>query len=382
MSGDILYQALFWLSLFLIFWTYFGYMLALKIISIFAAKAVKKSDYFPEVSLIVTAYNEEQNIERKIENCLSLTYPADKLEIIIVSDGSTDRTEEIIRSYEDRGIKLLAGPERRGKHYGQGDGIKMAKNDLLVLSDATTFLKEDSIEKIVRNFADPEIGCVSGFDQILDEDKSPQGEGAYVKYEMKLRSLENSANSLVGVSGCFYAVRKELCSEWIGNMSADFYLPIISFKRGFRTVLEPEAVAYYEVSNDPGEEFTRKVRTVVHGMEVLKRFKEILNPFEYGFFSIQMISHKLSRWLVPFYLIVALFSNIFIAGQRDFYLLAFICQALFYGIAIMAYFVEDFRENAVLKLPLFFISVNYSILVAWNDFISGRDFVRWEPTKR
>jgi cellulose synthase/poly-beta-1,6-N-acetylglucosamine synthase-like glycosyltransferase len=310
MIVDSIIKIIFWFSLFLVFWTYFGYLLTLKTISISRRKKVRKGADFPDVSLIVTAFNEESNIRQKIENCFSLAYPREKLEIIVVSDGSTDGTNDIVRSFSDRGIILLAQPERQGKHFGQGHGIKTAKNEILVFSDATTYLRSDAIENIVKNFADPEIGCVSGQDEIRSSGSASQGEGFYVKYEMKLRTLESRANSLVGVSGSFFAVRKHLCREWIGNLSSDFYLPIITYMNGYRTVLENAAIGYYEILDDPGHEFVRKVRTIVHGMEVLSRFKDILNPLKYGFFSLQMISHKLSRWLVPLYLVFLFWANL------------------------------------------------------------------------
>jgi cellulose synthase/poly-beta-1,6-N-acetylglucosamine synthase-like glycosyltransferase len=379
---DAIMIVIFWLSLFLLFWTYLGYLLAIKIVSVFNKRDISKRSYFPEISLIITAYNEENKIASKIENSLSLDYPEDKLEIIIVSDGSTDGTNDIVKTYENRGVKLLALPQRNGKHYGQGRGIESSRNEIVVLSDATTFLKKDALEKIVRNFADSEVGCVSGLDRIRDDDSGFQGEGAYVRYEMKLRSLESNVNSLVGVSGCFFAVRKQLCENWIDNMSSDFYLPILSYMKGYRAVLEDEAIGYYESLGDPGEEFVRKIRTVVHGMEVLSRFRDILNPFKYGYFSWQMISHKLSRWLVPLYLVLIFISNVALLDRGLFYSATMILQIVFYGLAVMAYLVEELKKISIFKIPLFFVMVNYSIVIAWRDFFSGKDFVRWEPTKR
>jgi cellulose synthase/poly-beta-1,6-N-acetylglucosamine synthase-like glycosyltransferase len=357
-------------------------MFTLKAISVFHGKKVKKEAYFPDVSLIITAFNEENNIRQKIENCFSLAYPEDRLEIIVVSDGSTDGTEGIVSSYKDRGVILLALPERQGKHYGQGEGIKIAKSELLVLSDATTFLKSDAIEKIIENFADPEIGCVSGLDEIKSGRSNSEGEGFYVKYEMKLRSLESSANSLIGVSGSFFAVRKHLCENWIGSMSSDFYLPIIAYKNGYRTVLENTATGYYEILHDPRNEFARKVRTVVHGMEVLFHFKEILNPLKYGFFAVQMISHKLSRWLVPLYLIFFFLMNLSLVNKGDFYLLAMVGQLVFYSLALAGHLVPELKESIIFKIPLFFVMVNYSIIVSWYNFFLGKKFITWEPTKR
>ena len=382
MNVDLIIQIIFWVSFFLIFWTCFGYMIMLKVISVLRGKKVKKGGYFPEVSLIITVFNEENNIREKIENSFSLTYPKEKLEIIVVSDGSTDRTEDIVKSFKDKRIKLLTLPQRQGKHFGQGKGIKIAKSELLVFSDVSTFLRSDAIENIVENFADPEIGCVSGLDEVKSGGFSSQGEGFYVKYEMKLRALESISNSLVGVSGSFFAVRKHLCKNWIGNLSSDFYLPIIIYINGYRTVLEDTAIVYYEILDEQRNEFTRKVRTIVHGMEVLFRFKEILNPFKYGLYSMQMMSHKLSRWLVPLYLIFLFWTNLLLIDTAAIFLVALIFQTVFYLLALAGFLISGLERHFIFKIPLFFVMVNYSIIVAWHNFLLGNKFIIWEPTKR
>jgi cellulose synthase/poly-beta-1,6-N-acetylglucosamine synthase-like glycosyltransferase len=338
--------------------------------------------YFPGVSLIITVYNEEKVIAGKIANTLALVYPKESLEIIVVSDGSSDNTEEIVHSYHAKGVKLLAIPTRHGKHYGQGKGIEMAKSDILVLSDASVFLKSDALEKIVRNFSDPEIGCVSGLDRIQGTEKTTSGEGAYVKYEMRLRTLESRVGSLVGASGSFFAIRRDLCDTWYPDISSDFYLPIAFYMKGYRSILEPEAIGYYETLENPREEFQRKVRTVVHGLNVLFMLKRIMNPFVYGTYSIQIISHKLLRWLVPICLIMILGVNIFLLNQNIFYLAFFIWQVLFYIGALSAIFMKRFANLPFFRIPFFFVMVNLSILVAWYKYISGARLATWEPTRR
>lgn len=378
---DVL-NIIFWLILFLIFWTYFGYFLMLKVVSILYTKKVNKSEDYPDVSLIITAYNEEARIGQKIENSLALDYPTDKLEIIVVSDGSTDRTREIVRSYSNKGVQLLSIPERHGKHYGQGKGIAIARNDLLVLSDATTFLSRDAVRKIIRSFADPSVGCVSGEDRLKSGESDSSGEGMYVRYEMKLRRLESLVGSLVGVSGCFFAVRRELCRDWIGNMSSDFYLPNIAIINGYRTVVEPEALGYYEVVGKPEKEFERKVRTVVHGMEVLAKFKTVLNPLKYGAYSLQMMSHKVSRWLIPVYLILLMVLNLLLVNHGIIFQILLLAQIIFYLFGGLAFLAKGLQEKFIFKVPFFFMMVNASILVAWYGFLSKKDYVTWESTER
>lgn len=378
MTSEILY----WGSFLLIAWSYVGYLLLLKVLSVLRPKHVAKEDILPLVTLVVTAHNEASRIKEKIENCLSLDYPRDRFEITIVSDASDDGTDEIVRKYAHRGVQLIRVLERHGKHFGQGRGIKHAVSDIVVLSDATTFLETDAIRKIVRNFADPTVGVVSGEDVIRGANVGSSGEGAYVRYEMKLRSLEAAAGSLVGVSGCFFAMRKNLSSIWIDNMSSDFYVPIVAFMNGYRAVPEPEAIGYYDVLGDPGREFHRKVRTVLHGLEVLFAFKEILNPLRYGFFSLQMFSHKLLRWLVPYLLVVLLISNVALVNNGLWYQLTMYGQIVLYVVAMIGQVIPRLQRSAVFRIPLFFCMVNLSIVIAWYQFITGQKQVVWTATRR
>lgn len=375
-------EMLFWCSFFLIAWSYAGYMLLLKLLSVLRPKHVAKADILPPVTLVITAHNEAARIQEKIENCLSLDYPRDRLEIIVVSDASDDGTDEIVRKYAHRGVQLFRILERLGKHFGQGRGIRQGTSDIVVLSDATTFLETDAIRKIVRNFADPTVGVVSGEDVIRGANVGSSGEGIYVRYEMKLRSLEAAAGSLVGVSGCFFAIRKKLSAMWIDNMSSDFYMPIVAFMNGYRAVPEPEAIGYYDVLGDTVHEFHRKVRTVLHGLEVLFSFKKILNPFRYGLFSLQMFSHKLLRWLVPYLLVVLLMSNVALINSGLFYQLTMLGQIVLYVVALVGHIIPRLQKNIGFRIPLFFCMVNLSIVIAWYQFITGQKQVVWTATKR
>ena len=372
----------FWLSALMVFWTYFGYFLTLKLVSLMYTHRVDRREFYPPITMVITGYNEEKRIRQKLENTLELDYPKDKLEIIVVSDASTDRTEEIVREFEDRGIKLLRIEERHGKHYGQGRGIRMARNDLIVCSDVTTFLPPGAVARIISNFNDPTVGAVSSRDQVTTEDGQIEGEGAYVRYEMALRDLESKVGSLVGLSGSFFAVRKQLTTEWIDNMSSDFYTPIVTWKNGFRAIADPEAVGLYRVQRNPQKEFERKVRTVVHGLEVLFRFSYILNPFKYGRFSLQIISHKLMRWLVPFCLIILFGLNTLLVDQGAVYRLTMALQLAFYILVSLGLLFEKLQAKTAFKIPVFFVMVNLSILVAWYKYLTGQEYVVWDATKR
>jgi cellulose synthase/poly-beta-1,6-N-acetylglucosamine synthase-like glycosyltransferase len=375
-------QLAFWIVCLILFWTYFGYYLFLRVYSVIASKSVKRDEITPGVSLIITAYNEKSRIADKIENSLSLDYPNDKIEIIVVSDGSNDGTTEIISRHAENGIKLIDIPERIGKHNAQERGVKQAGSEIIIFTDAATQLETDAVRKIVRSFSDPGIGCVSGMDRIDVSGQPSQGEGIYIKYEMGLRTLESHVSSLIGVSGSFFAVRREICESWYRHLSSDFYMPIVAYMKGYRSVLDREAIGSYSVKIETEKEFKRKVRTVVHGLDVVFNFRRILNPFKYGFFSIQMISHKLLRWLAPFFLILCLILNLTLAGAGLLYQIILAFQILSCLAAAAALAIRGLEHNRLFRIPSFFAMVNLSILVAWLKFIVGERYITWERTER
>lgn len=377
-----LLQLIFWIVCFTLFWTYFGYYIFLRVYSIFASKPVKRDDITPSVSLIITAYNEESRIAEKIENSLSLDYPNDKLDIIVVSDGSNDDTTEIVSRYAGKGIKLIDIPERIGKHNAQERGIKQARSEIIVFTDAATQLEADAVRKIVRSFSDPGIGCVSGMDRIDVCGHPSRGEGIYINYEMRLRALESKVSSLIGLSGSFFAVRREICETWFGHLSSDFYMPIVAYMKGYRSVLDCDAIGSYSVKIETEKEFERKVRTVVHGLNVTFHFRSIMNPFKYGLYSIQMVSHKLFRWLAPFFLILCLALNFALAGAGLLYQIILAFQILSSLAAAAALAIRGLEHNRFFRIPSFFTMVNLSILVAWVKFIGGERYITWERTER
>lgn len=382
MSLHYILIIIFTISIFLVIWPNFGYLIFLKLLSFFRDIEVSKREYYPSVTMIIVVYNEEKIIREKLENSLSISYPPDKMQIIIASDSSSDNTEEIVRSYESKGVHLLTFPERRGKHYCQADAVNYATGEIIVFSDAATLLDDDAVRNIVSNFADESIGIVSGMDRIAGNSDESHGEGIYVRYEMTLRSLESKVGSLVGASGSFYALRKSLCTIDFPHLSSDFYLPILAYTRNYRSILDKTAIGYYGLGDDPSKEFMRKVRTVVHGIDALIQFKYILNPFKYGFYAFQMMSHKLSRWLVPFALIMAFASNLFLAFENQFFTVLFLCQIALYLFALISHLAAGFQRILPLRMAYYFVMTNLSILVAFIEFFRGQKYVTWQSTKR
>ena len=370
----------FWLFLFLVFYAYFGYPASLVLLKVVRRRKVLKGDYDASVTLIITAFNEEKRIREKLENSLALGYPKEKLQILVVSDGSVDATNEIVQSYSDRSIELLEVVNRGGKENAQKEAVGYARGDVIVFSDVATILEPRGLQEIVSNFADPSVGCVSSEDRLIGQDGKPGGEGFYVRYEMWLRRLESEVNSLVGLSGSFFAARREVCQDFSGEVQSDFRTLLSSMKLGLRGVSDPQAIGSYLDIADEKREFERKVRTVLRGLTVFFKHIEFLNIFKYGLFSYQFFCHKLLRWLVPFFLVGALVANIILASSSVLYLILLIGQVAFYGLGIYGWVTQSLK--GVLKIPMFFLVVNAAIAVAWWQYATGKRVVLWTPSQR
>ena len=373
---------IFWGSLAFMFYAYAGYLLVLVVISVFKSRPVLTGAIQPMVTFIITAYNEEARIKEKIENSLQQQYPRQRLEIVVASDCSSDRTDEIVRSYASSGVRLIRAPERKGKEAAQKLAVSQTSGEVLIFSDVATTLPAEGIANIVKPFNDPTVGCVSSVDRFVDAQGNLSGEGAYVKYEMLLRQLETKVNTLVGLSGSFFAARRAVCSPWADDLQSDFNTLLNSMKAGLRGVSDPDSVGYYKNLSDEKKEYQRKVRTVLRGIAVLMRSLPMLNPFRYGIFAWQLFSHKLCRWLVPFAMIGAGISNILLVTHSTVYGVLLLGQILFYATAIAYAGFSWMPKNNLFRLPSFFVLVNLSILDAWMRYWRGDRVFRWEPSKR
>ena len=376
-------ELLFWSSTALIAYAYVGYPMALALIRLVHKEVVNKADITPSVTFIITAYNEERRIGEKLNNTLKLDYPAALLEVIVASDCSSDRTDQVVRSYEDRGIKLVRADLRKGKEAAQKLAVGVAKGEILVFSDVATILQPDAIRNIVKSFNDPSVGCVSSADRFVDQDGRTSGEGAYVKYEMFLRSLESTVYSLVGLSGSFFAARSSVCRQsWSEDLQSDFNTLLSSVRLGLRGVADPESVGYYHNLLDQRKEYERKVRTVVRGISVFMRSVSLLNPLRYHIFAWQLFSHKLCRWLVPFAMIAALVANGWLALSSPVYGVILLVQGGFYSLALVYMLSRRVPSVGMLRIPSFFVMANLSILDAWMRYFRGERIMSWTPSKR
>ncbi len=384
-----MFKLLFWIFFFFAIYSYFVYPILLKLI------ALVREDDLPEVfgtnassskpmtmTLIVTAYNEEKRIRDKIENTLSIAFDLSRLELIVASDCSDDSTDSIVTEYSGRSVRLVRAEERLGKENAQLAAIRQAKGDIIVFSDVATHIPPDALQLLEKYFTDAKVGAVSSEDRFVSQDGTVAGEGAYVKYEMWLRRLESRMSGLVGLSGSFFAARKEVCQEWDIHCPSDFNTALNTAKQGLKAITAPDVLGFYQDLKDPSKEYQRKVRTVIRGMTGLARHKEILDFKTYGLFAFQVISHKLMRWLAPWFFIGLFVISTFVAHYGGIYLLALLGQIVFYGAAAAAQFLPNLRDNTLIKIVYFFVQVNIALLDASMKFLSGQRMTTWKPSAR
>jgi len=372
----ILWWALIVVSAGWVGFTYVGYPLILALLSRVSPRPTHAADFSPPLSVIVAVYNGEAHLQKKLEATLALDYPG-SVEILVASDGSTDGTDEIARSFAGRGVQLVRLDARGGKESAQAAAIAAATGDVLVFTDVTAELDPGALTAIVRPFADPAVGSVSSEDRVDSEG----GEGAYVRFEMALRRLENQASSLVGLSGSFFAIRRELGTPWPHDLASDFRSALETARRGLRAVSCPGATARFRASDDTAREWPRKVRTVRRGIAVLSSYRDLLHP-RFGRAALSLWGHKVARFTSPFAL-VALFAASGAASPESPAAAAlFLSQLAAYALGGVALVVPSVATWTPARLAGFFMLVNASMLVAWGHHFFGRRAVVWEPTRR
>lgn len=374
-------EVVFWLSLFGAVYSYFLYPLLLLAMPRRAANPVADTP-LPRLTLIITAHNEAQRIRQKLENTLAIDYPTDLIEILVASDGSTDATNAIVGEFADKGVKLVHVQERKGKENAQLAAIQAARGEILIFSDVATQIPPEALRKLVAAFRDPRVGALSSEDRFISEDGKVAGEGAYVKYEMWLRSLESRVHSLVGLSGSFFAARKDVCAQWDISVPSDFNTALNCVTQGYIAVSAPDVLGYYPNLKDDSKEYQRKLRTVIRGMAAIVRKPVVLNPFRLGFFAVEVISHKLMRWLVPWFMLALFVSSLFMYDEGAIYALLLYAQLAFYLAAAAGWLLPAIRDHALFKLPFFFLQVNLAIAHAGMQFVGGKRITMWEPSKR
>lgn len=374
-------EVLFWISVGGVLYPYLGYPILLAALNALRARRDSPNGEvwpLPSVSVIVPVHNEEAAIERKVQNTASLRYPEDRLQVVFVSDGSTDQTVPRLRAAAAPAMTVIELPARRGKAAALNAGLQAAKHDILVFTDAAIDLDPDSLRNIVRQFRDPQIGCISGEDRIA----GAGGEAWYGRYELFLRRRESGLDSIVGASGSFYAQRRSLCAPFVEGMAPDFLSVLRTVEQGFRAVSEPTATGTMASVKETKREFDRKVRTLIRGMTTLFAHAHLMNPLRFGLFSFELVSHKVMRWLVPFFLVGGLLSSLALLDSPV-YLAAFAVQAALYCTACAALAQwGGIHRTFVGKAALYFATVNAAALVAWVRYTRGVRQELWDPSRR
>jgi cellulose synthase/poly-beta-1,6-N-acetylglucosamine synthase-like glycosyltransferase len=376
----------FWLAIALIVYAYIGFSLLIIIAARLKNRRVQQKTITPRVSLIIPVWNEERTIAERLENALSLDYPVGALEIIVASDGSNDNTEVIVTKYEAQGVRLLSFP-RRGKIHALKDAVASAAGEILVFSDANSMYKRDALRMLVRNFADPEVGGVCGNQIYLKAkkaDATSQGEGMYWSFDKWLKRMESLTGSIVSAHGAIYAIRRSLYQPPASAaVTDDFAISTAVIEQGYRLVFEGEAIAYEEPTASAALEFGRKVRIMTRGLRGVLLRRRLLNPFRYGFYSLELFSHKVLRRLVPVFLLVLLGASFVLSGRNDFYLTVTVAQVLFYVLAALGYSLRRHRLGRLkfFYIPFFYCLANAAALIAVIRILRGKKVERWQPQR-
>jgi len=358
-------------------YAYVGYPLLLLALRALSPRPVSRGDVRPGVSVLIAVHNGAHELEAKLESTLALRYDGPR-EIVVSSDGSSDGSEAIARRFAERGVRVVASAERRGKESAQAAAIAEARGEVLVFTDVSARLEPDALEALVRPFADPGVGCVSSED-VVD---ASGGEGLYVRYEMALRALESETTSLIGLSGSCFAARRELCTPWPADLASDFRTALEAARRGLRAVSEPAARVRFGVVRDARAEWQRKVRTVRRGLAVLSAYRGLLHP-RHGRIAFTLWGHKVARFTSPFALLLLLLASAAAAAGGSGLAAGLLAlQLLAYGVAVLALRVPALGGFLPARVAAFFVLVNASMLVAWRHHLGGDRAVTWEPTRR
>lgn len=377
-------EILFWSSALAFLYTYIGYPMIIGLLGVLRPRPHLRAACEPTVTVVITAYNEERDLAAKLDNTLALDYDPAKLDVIVASDCSTDRTDEIARSFMARGVRLLRQNERQGKTAAQNAAVTQASGEIILFSDATTLYRPDVLRALTPNFADSTVGCVAGCLIYVDPTRSGTGRGArsYWSYETFLRRNESRISSLVGAPGCLYAVRREAYVPLYPEACSDFIIATKMVEQGLRAVYEPEAVCEEETNRRAGRELRMRVRIIAQTLTDLWQHRALLNPLRGGFFSVQLLSHKVLRYLVPFFLMIIFLTSAGLAMRSVFYAILFAAQVLFYLGALFGWLLE--RRGATLGpmvLPAYFVLANLAAVLAFYQFLRGERYARWEPIR-
>jgi len=387
-------KLIFWLLIISVLYVYIGYGIILFLYVKLFGKRKKHgnvTEEWADITLFITAYNEKDYVEIKMQNCKELDYPESKLSIIWVTDGSDDGTEILLKNYS--GVEIYHQPERKGKIAAMNRGMQFVKTQVVVFSDANTIINKDALKIIASKFTEPKVGCVAGEKRIFNSDlgnAASSGEGLYWKYESKLKELEADFHSTVGGAGELFAIRTELFREVEADtLLDDFIISLRIVAMGYIIAYTPDAYASETSSANINEELKRKIRISAGGIQSVLRLSYLLNPFQYGVFAWQFLSHKVLRWLwVPFVLPVIFILNVIIVclqfnNPYNVYDIIMLLQLIFYIIAIAGWMLQNKKIRLkIFFAPFYIFIMNYAVYLGLFRYIKGSQTVNWERARR
>lgn len=390
-----IFALIFWISFLLLFWVYFGYPLVIFLWAKFYSRPVQKAAITPSLTLLIPVYNEGDVIRQKLENSISLDYPADRFEVLVVNDGSDDDTPEILEEFASRGVKVIHQPQRQGKMAGVNTGFEHASGEIVVLSDASPIYETDALRLLVESFADETVGVVVGTLATRDAGTGvSQNVGLYWRYESALRRWESKTGSTVAVHGNMFAIRKS-CFRPLsaGTINDEFSLAMETIRQGLRVVYEPDAISYDDASASMEDEVKRRSRINAGRYQALFSSGYVRMPNLNTAF--RQVSHKLMRPLAPIFMILMLVANTLAltdAGDTPHLLwlrgwwgvLIWLGQVAFYALAVLGWRAErsERGRSRLLSVPYFFVSTNLAALVGLARWISGAQRVTWQKRSR
>lgn len=387
-TAAVALECLFWACGFAMFWTYAGYPLLLAILGAVRGRTYRFAPIEPSVTVIIAAYNEQKHIAEKLQNMLALDYPREKLEVLVASDCSTDRTHEIVQSFRDRGVKLVALPQRGGKTAAQNAAAREATGEILVFTDATTQFPASAVRELVQGFADERVGCIDAPHQSVSAEGTVVGKGGstYRGYETRIKALEARVNSLIGVTGCLYAVRRAIYDPIDPDIISDFIIASKVYAKGYVTVSNERIVTRETALETTDKEFDMRVRIVIRSINGMVREAKMLNPLRYGFFAFQLWSHKVLRYLVPELLLATFLAGGALAvsdsPRARLYALLFAVQLTVAAAAFLGWLAARLRWRVpLLHIPFYFVLANLAALWGFLLYLKGERKVTWTTVR-
>ncbi len=374
-------DACFIIAAIFVFYTYAGYPLILLILPKCLESSSSHNGVLPSITVLIAARNEAKDIGVTLQSILNLEYPHEMLRVIVISDASTDDTEKVVRTFNDR-VELVRMEKRVGKYGALEAVLPQCTSEILVFADSSSVFAQDSINILVNHFSNPKVGAVTGTKCIINTDSSvAPGDGWYWRYDAWLRQMETRAGgSWVGVEGGFFGIRKKLFAlDFPPYIAADYAIGCRVYEQGYLHLYDPAARIFERPSCGMQQEFYRKIRIIVRGIHALIYFRYLLNPLQYPLFSFQNISHRLMRWLVPYFLIILLVTSAF--SRTGFIHSSFYLQLSFYILAVIGGIAQLSGTGArTLNIPWYFSVVNLAGLISW--FLLYRQYETWTPTQR